>query len=134
VQIPVNVPVNVCGDTVNVVGLLNPAVGNDCANGAPGTPTTPPPTTPSTPCPPPTSPTSPLPPPPPPTSPTTPTTPPTGPTTTPTTGTTGQVGGQTPGGTLAHTGAEGLILGPIGAALVGGGTVLYRRTRKTGSH
>jgi hypothetical protein len=32
VQLPVNVPVNVCGNTVNVVGLLNPAVGNACAN------------------------------------------------------------------------------------------------------
>lgn len=32
VQLPVNVPVNVCGDTVNVVGLLNPATGNSCAN------------------------------------------------------------------------------------------------------
>ncbi|WP_327322899.1 chaplin [Streptomyces sp. NBC_01210] len=32
VQLPVNVPVNVCGNTVNVVGLLNPAVGNSCAN------------------------------------------------------------------------------------------------------
>ncbi|WP_267241324.1 chaplin [Streptomyces sp. PR69] len=32
VQLPVNVPVNVCGNTVNVVGLLNPAAGNTCAN------------------------------------------------------------------------------------------------------
>ncbi|MEV7241114.1 chaplin family protein [Streptomyces sp. NPDC093248] len=32
VQAPVHVPVNVCGNTVNVVGLLNPAVGNACAN------------------------------------------------------------------------------------------------------
>ncbi|MFE9452791.1 chaplin [Streptomyces sp. NPDC006739] len=32
VQLPVDVPVNVCGNTVNVVGLLNPAVGNACAN------------------------------------------------------------------------------------------------------
>ncbi|WP_432074701.1 chaplin [Streptomyces wuyuanensis] len=32
VQIPVHVPVNVCGNTVNVVGLLNPAVGNSCEN------------------------------------------------------------------------------------------------------
>ncbi|GHH14296.1 chaplin [Streptomyces lanatus] len=31
-QIPVHVPVNVCGNTVNVVGLLNPAVGNKCTN------------------------------------------------------------------------------------------------------
>ncbi|KUM95506.1 hypothetical protein AQI88_15580 [Streptomyces cellostaticus] len=33
VQLPVHVPVNVCGNTVNVVGLLNPAAGNACANG-----------------------------------------------------------------------------------------------------
>ncbi|SCD62036.1 Small secreted domain, partial [Streptomyces sp. di50b] len=32
VQAPVHVPVNVCGNTVNVVGILNPAVGNACAN------------------------------------------------------------------------------------------------------
>ncbi|THA34862.1 chaplin [Streptomyces sp. A1277] len=36
VQIPVNVPVNVCGNTVDVVGLLNPAMGNACANGSGG--------------------------------------------------------------------------------------------------
>ncbi|MFF8694788.1 chaplin [Streptomyces sp. NPDC015144] len=32
VQVPVHVPVNVCGNTVDVVGLLNPAFGNKCAN------------------------------------------------------------------------------------------------------
>ncbi|MET9356690.1 LAXTG-anchored chaplin ChpB [Streptomyces sp. NPDC006617] len=32
VQLPVDVPVDVCGNTVNVVGLLNPAAGNGCAN------------------------------------------------------------------------------------------------------
>ncbi|MFJ8231118.1 chaplin [Streptomyces sp. NPDC094448] len=32
VQVPVNVPVNACGNTVDVVGLLNPAFGNNCAN------------------------------------------------------------------------------------------------------
>ncbi|TWV32141.1 chaplin, partial [Streptomyces misionensis] len=32
IQLPVHVPVNVCGNTVNVVGLLNPAMGNSCAN------------------------------------------------------------------------------------------------------
>ncbi|MGW2747040.1 chaplin [Streptomyces sp. NPDC001450] len=35
-QIPVHVPVNVCGNTVNVVGLLNPAAGNSCANAGGG--------------------------------------------------------------------------------------------------
>ncbi len=32
IQLPVHAPVNVCGNTVNVVGLLNPAVGNSCVN------------------------------------------------------------------------------------------------------
>ncbi|WNO75230.1 chaplin [Streptomyces sp. AM8-1-1] len=32
VQLPVHVPVNVCGNTINVVGLLNPAAGNSCEN------------------------------------------------------------------------------------------------------
>ncbi|MFI9120192.1 chaplin [Streptomyces bikiniensis] len=31
-QVPVHVPVNLCGNTVNVIGLLNPAFGNTCAN------------------------------------------------------------------------------------------------------
>ena len=32
IQIPVHVPVNVCGNTISVIGLLNPAFGNSCAN------------------------------------------------------------------------------------------------------
>ncbi|MFJ7071870.1 chaplin family protein [Streptomyces sp. NPDC098781] len=32
IQVPLHVPVNVCGNTVNVVGLLNPTVGNKCTN------------------------------------------------------------------------------------------------------
>ncbi|WTW93897.1 chaplin [Streptomycetaceae bacterium NBC_01309] len=32
VQVPVHVPVNVCGNSVNVIGVLNPAFGNFCAN------------------------------------------------------------------------------------------------------
>ncbi|MEU2115516.1 chaplin [Streptomyces sp. NPDC016459] len=32
VQVPVHVPINLCGNTVNVVGLLNPAFGNTCVN------------------------------------------------------------------------------------------------------
>ncbi|MFG2477318.1 chaplin [Streptomyces fagopyri] len=32
IQVPVNVPVNLCGDTIDVVGLLNPAFGDTCAN------------------------------------------------------------------------------------------------------
>ncbi|MEV6751479.1 chaplin [Streptomyces sp. NPDC051214] len=30
VQVPVDVPVNACGNSLNVVGLLNPAAGNHC--------------------------------------------------------------------------------------------------------
>ncbi|MFG1810263.1 chaplin [Streptomyces sp. NPDC049040] len=33
VQVPVHVPVNVSGNSVNVIGLLNPAFGNFAANG-----------------------------------------------------------------------------------------------------
>ncbi|MEU4999063.1 chaplin family protein [Streptomyces sp. NPDC021622] len=36
VQLPVHVPVNVCGNSVNVVGVLNPAAGNNCANTSDG--------------------------------------------------------------------------------------------------
>ncbi|KUN82095.1 chaplin [Streptomyces griseoruber] len=32
VQAPIHIPVNVCGNTVNIVGLLNPAFGNTCVN------------------------------------------------------------------------------------------------------
>ncbi|MFC1418350.1 chaplin [Streptacidiphilus cavernicola] len=32
VQVPVHVPVNLCGDSVNVIGALNPAFGNTCVN------------------------------------------------------------------------------------------------------
>ncbi|MGW0469087.1 chaplin [Streptomyces sp. NPDC003027] len=42
VQVPVHIPVNACGNSVNVVGLLNPTFGNSCANtskpGRPGGP------------------------------------------------------------------------------------------------
>ncbi|MGA4935024.1 chaplin [Streptomyces incarnatus] len=32
IQVPVDIPVNVCGNTVDVIGLLNPAFGNACVN------------------------------------------------------------------------------------------------------
>ncbi|KIF78313.1 membrane protein [Streptomyces sp. 150FB] len=32
VQVPIHLPVNVCGNTINVIGLLNPAFGNKCVN------------------------------------------------------------------------------------------------------
>jgi hypothetical protein len=40
VQVPVHVPINICGNTVDVVSALNPTFGNTCVNGdmAPGHP------------------------------------------------------------------------------------------------
>ncbi|MER6044856.1 chaplin [Streptomyces sp. NPDC001856] len=32
VQVPVHIPLNLCGNTVSVVGALNPAFGNTCVN------------------------------------------------------------------------------------------------------
>ncbi|MCA1221750.1 chaplin [Streptomyces sp. 8L] len=32
VQVPIHVPVNACGNSVDVIGLLNPAFGNACGN------------------------------------------------------------------------------------------------------
>ncbi|MEV8016135.1 chaplin [Streptomyces sp. NPDC086554] len=32
VQVPAHVPANVCGNTVDVIGVLNPAFGNTCVN------------------------------------------------------------------------------------------------------
>ncbi|MFI5640176.1 chaplin [Streptomyces goshikiensis] len=32
IQIPIHIPVNACGNSVSVIGLLNPAFGNTCVN------------------------------------------------------------------------------------------------------
>jgi hypothetical protein len=32
IQAPLNVPINACGNTVDVIGVLNPAFGNTCTN------------------------------------------------------------------------------------------------------
>lgn len=32
IQAPIHIPVNLCGNTVNVFGALNPAIGNTCIN------------------------------------------------------------------------------------------------------
>jgi hypothetical protein len=110
VQLPISVPVNACGDSVNVVGVGNGAEGDSCANNTPSTPpttTTPPPTT-STP----------------------------GGWVAPhTTG--AETGGAIPAaatGMLAHTGADALMLAPIGAALMGGGAFMYRKFKPSRSH
>ncbi|MCZ7459079.1 chaplin [Streptomyces sp. WMMC940] len=41
VQVPVDIPVNACGNTIDVIGALNPAGGNNCGNGTAETPLTP---------------------------------------------------------------------------------------------
>ncbi|MYT30542.1 MULTISPECIES: chaplin [unclassified Streptomyces] len=32
IQIPIDIPINVCGNSVDVIGLLNPGFGNICVN------------------------------------------------------------------------------------------------------
>ncbi|MEU3953529.1 chaplin [Streptomyces achromogenes] len=32
IQAPIHIPVNVCGNTIDVIGVLNPAFGNACVN------------------------------------------------------------------------------------------------------
>lgn len=32
IQVPIHIPINLCGNTVNIVALLNPAFGNNCLN------------------------------------------------------------------------------------------------------
>ncbi|MER8017508.1 chaplin ChpD [Streptomyces griseoluteus] len=32
IQVPIHIPVNVCGNSIDVIGLLNPAFGNACVN------------------------------------------------------------------------------------------------------
>ncbi|MGA5062841.1 chaplin [Streptomyces exfoliatus] len=32
VQVPIHVPINACGNSVNVIALLNPTLGNACVN------------------------------------------------------------------------------------------------------
>ncbi|MEU1026836.1 MULTISPECIES: chaplin [unclassified Streptomyces] len=32
VQVPIHIPINLCGNTVDIIGLLNPAFGNTCVN------------------------------------------------------------------------------------------------------
>jgi hypothetical protein len=32
IQVPIHVPINICGNSINIVGLVNPAAGNVCVN------------------------------------------------------------------------------------------------------
>ncbi|WP_030621836.1 chaplin [Streptomyces sclerotialus] len=31
-QVPIHIPVNLCGNTIDIIGLLNPSFGNTCVN------------------------------------------------------------------------------------------------------
>ncbi|MEW2547829.1 chaplin [Streptomyces sp. NPDC047002] len=117
-QLPIDIPVNACGNTIDIVGLLNPAFGNHCETGSTPAPPQHHPHQPPAPQPPhhhhhtpPPPPVRHTPPPPVHTSyvPPAPATP------------------QTP--QLAHTGADSDLLGAgaLSAGLLLGGTVLYRR-------
>jgi hypothetical protein len=123
IKVPVHIPVNACGNGVSVIGLLNPVMGNDCANqsgpSTPATPDEPPhPHNPGTPVEPPT-----------PATPDEPGTPPTRAIpNAPQTQTVAQPRGTE---TLAQTGASGSLgtVIPAGAGLLLAGAVLYRRSR-----
>ncbi|WP_324793119.1 chaplin [Streptomyces cyaneofuscatus] len=113
IQAPISVPVNVCGNSVSVIGLLNPTFGNSCSNDAepppPPPPPVKPPVTPETPVDPPVEPPANQPPEP-------------------------NVPGPQlePEEQLAQTGAGGmemLIPASAGLLLAGMGSVLYRRSR-----
>ncbi|MBT2406581.1 MULTISPECIES: chaplin [unclassified Streptomyces] len=32
VQVPIHIPINICGNSVNIIGVLNPAAANVCIN------------------------------------------------------------------------------------------------------
>jgi hypothetical protein len=117
VQAPVDVPVNLCGNTIDVAALLNPAFGNVCGNheGTPGTPGSPgTPGTPGTPS-----------------TPQSPGTPDTPRPSTSGTNTVAETGNRT--SALAETGAGGLgLTASLAGALLLGGAVLYRRGHASG--
>ncbi|MFL5994055.1 MAG: chaplin [Streptomyces sp.] len=108
VRVPVEAPLNVCGDSAGLAAVLDPAFGNDCAEDTPDgygdTPATTPPSTP----------------------------PPGGKSTPPPAGgdhvTPSNTGDDQPA--LAETGSEALLgTSAASAALIAAGAVLYRRSR-----
>ncbi|MEU5285333.1 chaplin [Streptomyces sp. NPDC020755] len=110
IQAPISVPVNICGNSVSVIGLLNPTFGNGCSNEAEVPP--PPPEQPEKP----------------PVTPETPVTPPANQPPEPNAPETQHI----PGEQLAQTGGGGLELlipASAGLLLAGAGSVLYRRSR-----
>ncbi|WP_411083775.1 chaplin [Streptomyces sp. cmx-18-6] len=113
IQAPVSVPVNVCGNSVSVIGLLNPTFGNSCSNDS--EPPPPPPEKPEEPKTPPVTPETPVDPPA--NQPPEPNVP---------------EPQLDPEEQLAQTGAGGLetlIPASAGLLLAGMGSVLYRRSR-----
>ncbi|UGY90521.1 chaplin [Streptomyces gobiensis] len=32
IQVPIHIPINLCGNTIDIIGLLNPTFGNTCVN------------------------------------------------------------------------------------------------------
>ncbi|MFG2321230.1 chaplin [Streptomyces sp. NBC_01723] len=118
VQLPIEVPVNLCGNTVDVIAALNPVFGNECENRSEEPPgygeeEPPPPTTPPTDEEEPPPPPSEEEPPPPAEEEKTPPAPQTE---------------QPP--VLAETGSEGTLgAAAAGAVLIAGGAILYRRGR-----
>ncbi|MEU9033977.1 chaplin [Streptomyces sp. NPDC048352] len=32
IQVPIHIPINACGNTLSIIGLLNPSFGNTCIN------------------------------------------------------------------------------------------------------
>ncbi|MFE3198322.1 chaplin [Embleya sp. NPDC055664] len=32
IQVPIHVPINLCGNSIDIVGILNPTFGNTCIN------------------------------------------------------------------------------------------------------
>ncbi|GLF96218.1 chaplin [Streptomyces yaizuensis] len=124
VQVPVEVPVNACGNSVDAGGVLNPTFGNECVNESAAPPVVPPPVKPPTP--PVKPPTPPVKPPTPPVKPPTPGNPVKPPTPS-------EPGGPTPNepkAQLAETGSGSLgVIIPVGAGMLLAGAVLYRRAR-----
>jgi LPXTG-motif cell wall-anchored protein len=106
IEAPVNVPVDVCGNSVNVLSAGNGTSGNACENGAASSHPAPPAPTPSGP-----APTSPA---------------PTSSAPTPATVTVARTSAT---GELAHTGAQDAYLAPTAGALLLGGGLLLRRGR-----
>ncbi|MFE7339290.1 chaplin [Streptomyces griseus] len=110
IQAPIDIPVNLCGNSVTIGGLLNPAFGNSCSNDAEVPP--PPPEEPEVP----------------PVTPETPVTPPVDQPPEPNAPETRNI----PQEQLAQTGGGGLELlipASAGLLLAGAGSVLYRRSR-----